>query len=319
MSSFKRTTRPRVRCLAILLTAALILGVVPTSVFASGDMALTPNGTSLCAGYVGWAAASGGSMHSLGIKSDGTLWAWGQNSAGQLGDGSATNRLSPVQILDDAVFAATGDNHSMAVPSDGSLWVWGNNLYGKLGDGTSGDSLVPIQVMPAGSILPYATGVTVTGTVRSYNPSTPVTILLLRDAAEQYRTVIEEATGFGQATQSFAFTGVEPGDYTLVVTKPGHTSYTVQTVTVGEADADLNLDSRSAVQCMTLLCGDINGDGYINDSDLAILWQAANYNKAADQATNKLCDLNGDGYINDSDLAILWQAANYNKGEVVIP
>ena len=62
-----------------------------------------------------------------------------------------------------------------------------------------------------------------------------------------------------------------------------------------------------------MLCGDINGDGNINVTDLNTVWNAANYNKAASAADNALTDLNGDGNVNVSDLNILWNAANYNK------
>ena len=156
-----------------------------------------------------------------------------------------------------------------------------------------------------------------TGTIHSYNPNTPATVQLLQDGVEQYKTDTTTAPGSGLAEQSFTFSNVAPGDYTLVVTKPGHASYTVRTITVGDEDIDL---SRSrAVGAMTLPCGDLNGDGMINDSDLAVLWQAANYNKSVDDpGVNQLCDLNGDGMINDSDLAILWSANNYNKGAVVV-
>jgi hypothetical protein len=69
---------------------------------------------------------------------------------------------------------------------------------------------------------------------------------------------------------------------------------------------------------MALLCGDLNGDGMINDGDLTILWMANNYNLSVGSASHPLCDLNGDGMINDGDLTILWMVAHYNRGSVVI-
>ena len=160
-------------------------------------------------------------------------------------------------------------------------------------------------------------GVTVSGLVKSYNPGNITTLKLIQDSAEKYTFTIEGVSGSGQAVQPFTFTDVAPGDYTLVVTKDVHTTITVQKITVGTTDLDLTQDSRDAVKCMTPPCGDINGDGMINDGDLAILWMATNYNKSADQAVDPQCDLNGDGMINDGDLAILWMAANYNKGNVI--
>ena len=166
---------------------------------------------------------------------------------------------------------------------------------------------------------PIEGSVTVTGLVRSQNPSMPATVQLLRDGVEQYKTDTETSTGSGPAEQSFTFTGVAPGEYTMIITKPGHASYTVQAVTIGDADVNLTPTPRDAAGAITLPCGDITGDNMINDGDLAVLWLAANYNKsAADPTANELCDLNGDGMINDGDLAILWLAANYNKGAVVV-
>lgn len=89
--------------------------------------------------------------HSLALKSDGGLWAWGDNTFGQLGDGGRTPVSAPEQILANsgdvftAVSAGDGD-HSLAIKSDGSLWAWGSNSCGQLGNGNTNTSFVPIQV-----------------------------------------------------------------------------------------------------------------------------------------------------------------------------
>lgn len=86
--------------------------------------------------------------HTLAIKSDGTLWAWGYNSLGTLGDGSTISENSPIQIgiATDWQKIAGGYNHSVAIKNDGTLWAWGWNYYGQLGDGTNIDKLVPTQI-----------------------------------------------------------------------------------------------------------------------------------------------------------------------------
>ena len=112
---------------------------------------------------------------------------------------------------------------------------------------------------------------------------------------------------------------MEPGTYSIVVTKATHTNFTVKSIIVGDRDVDLADDSRVAVKIMTLLCGDVNGDSFINVNDLNEVWSARNYNKAAEGAENPNCDLNGDGFINVNDLNIVWSSANYNKREIVIP
>ncbi|MDR0974442.1 MAG: hypothetical protein LBL80_01985 [Ruminococcus sp.] len=70
-------------------------------------------------------SVSAGMLHSLAVKSDGTLWAWGENRFGQLGDGSRQTRKTPVFIMNDVLFAAAGTYHSIAVKSDRTLWTWG--------------------------------------------------------------------------------------------------------------------------------------------------------------------------------------------------
>lgn len=67
--------------------------------------------------------------HAFGIRADGTLWGWGQNGYGQLGDGTTTNRTSPVQIGTETnwVGMACGGSHTAAIKADGTLWTWGYN------------------------------------------------------------------------------------------------------------------------------------------------------------------------------------------------
>jgi alpha-tubulin suppressor-like RCC1 family protein len=77
-----------------------------------------------------------GLAHNLAIKTDGSLWGWGMNGSGQLGDGSELNRSSPVRLGIGYINAAAGNNHSAAIRSDGSLWTWGNNASGQLGVGS---------------------------------------------------------------------------------------------------------------------------------------------------------------------------------------
>ena len=83
-------------------------------------------------------AIAKGENHSLALKSDGTVWAWGHNIYGQLGDGTTTTRTTPVPVagLSNVVAIASGDWHSLALKSDGTVWAWGWNPVGQLGDGT---------------------------------------------------------------------------------------------------------------------------------------------------------------------------------------
>ena len=86
-----------------------------------------------------WSSVSAGGSHNLAVATDGTLWAWGDNRHGQLGDGSRTNRHIPAQIGADAdwAYVSAGNVHSAAIKKDGTLWTWGVNNWGQLGDGTT--------------------------------------------------------------------------------------------------------------------------------------------------------------------------------------
>jgi len=100
----------------------------------------------------GVSSISLGWYHSCAIKTDGSLWCWGNNEYGQLGNGSYENKNSPVQIMPSGVSSVSaGGHHTCAVKTDGSLWCWGDNSYGQIGNGTLGGSVSePVQVIPSG-------------------------------------------------------------------------------------------------------------------------------------------------------------------------
>jgi alpha-tubulin suppressor-like RCC1 family protein len=84
----------------------------------------------------------------LAIKSNGTLWAWGSNGIGQLGDGTMINRLVPIQIGTDTDWKSIGYSgySSAAIKTNGTLWTWGLGGQGQLGNGSNTSSLLPIQI-----------------------------------------------------------------------------------------------------------------------------------------------------------------------------
>ncbi|MBP9603282.1 MAG: hypothetical protein KBE53_04300, partial [Chromatiaceae bacterium] len=92
-------------------------------------------------------AVASGDHHSLAIKTDGSLWAWGSNSDGQLGDGTFLNRAYPVQVLSGVVAVAAGKWGTLALKTDGTLWAWGENLHGEVGNGGGPDVSTPVLIM----------------------------------------------------------------------------------------------------------------------------------------------------------------------------
>lgn len=87
-------------------------------------------------------------MHALALSNDGSLWAWGANSNGQVGDGTTTGRKSPILVsgISNIIRVSASDNHSVAVKADGTVWAWGGNHHGQLGDGSTTTQTTPVQV-----------------------------------------------------------------------------------------------------------------------------------------------------------------------------
>ena len=79
------------------------------------------------------------------IMSDGSLWMWGSNGSGQVGDGSQQDVNHPVKVLDDVIYVSLNEHYSAAIKKDGTLWMWGRNLYGQFGSFEIGN--VQLEVM----------------------------------------------------------------------------------------------------------------------------------------------------------------------------
>jgi len=111
-----------------------------------------PTVTSIAAGY----------GHTVSLKSDGTIWAGGNNNSGQLGDNTIFQRNTPVQVhgegdagfLTDIIAIAAGHSHTLALKSDGTVRAWGNNNSRQLGDNNAGtSSRTPVQVHGEGGVV----------------------------------------------------------------------------------------------------------------------------------------------------------------------
>ncbi|WP_309478866.1 RCC1 domain-containing protein [Brevibacillus agri] len=93
-------------------------------------------------------AAGSGSGYALDV--DGKVYAWGYNGYGQLGDGTSTNRLQPVQVTDltdiEEISSGSYAYHVLARKKDGTIYAWGRGNYGQVGNGTTSNSNKPVKI-----------------------------------------------------------------------------------------------------------------------------------------------------------------------------
>lgn len=89
----------------------------------------------------------GSGNFTMALKTDGTLWTWGYNARGQLGNGTTKMANRPVKVLDNVIAMSGGGDYAAAIKSDGTLWTWGDNAIGQLGNGSTSGSNVPVKVM----------------------------------------------------------------------------------------------------------------------------------------------------------------------------
>jgi len=104
--------------------------------------------------------ADAGNNHSMAICSDGSVWTWGYNNFGQLGDGTTTQHSSAITMPSflGATMVAGGGWHSLALKSDGTVWGWGQNNLGQTGDPASTTTFVPVKVASLSGVVAIAAG-----------------------------------------------------------------------------------------------------------------------------------------------------------------
>jgi alpha-tubulin suppressor-like RCC1 family protein len=128
-----------------------------------GDNSTTSRSSpvSVVGGFTDWSQIEAAGRFTLGLRANGTLWSWGVNGQGQLGNNSVTSSRSPVSVVGgftDWRQIACGYSQNFAIRANGTLWSWGQNTNGALGVNTTGDRSSPVSVVGG-----FSDWVTVTG------------------------------------------------------------------------------------------------------------------------------------------------------------
>lgn len=251
--------------------------------------------------------------HSMALARDGLVWTWGANDAGQLGDGTNTDRASPAMLSELAGVAriALGGRHSLAASYAGAAWAWGDNTWGQLGV-TGGNHLAPQQI-----------------------PSLPFLFSLA--GAENHSLALEGSSQYpitGRATlKDFASSAADVSLDCAILTcgRPFvHETHTVQLESDGRFSVpstltgvfDLRLKAShwlgAIVPATTigptglsglsvqLWNGDVNGDNTVSIADFLVL-RAAYGSTSSSANWNPNADLNGDGGVGVADFLVLRQ------------
>ncbi|MFL5352544.1 PKD domain-containing protein [Archangium sp.] len=139
-------------------TTPTVTVTVANALGASASQSFTVTGLPPCASQETTTLLA--NYHSALVKQDGTVWAWGSNAYGNLGDGTTTTRKSPMQVpgLSGVTAIDAGVAHMLALRQDGSVWAWGYNLYGQLGNATNTDRSSPASVPGLSTVTAIAAG-----------------------------------------------------------------------------------------------------------------------------------------------------------------
>jgi alpha-tubulin suppressor-like RCC1 family protein len=154
----------------------LIIGLITILTSTTGFFIYQKLTSPVDAMFKSFTQVSAGHDHSLALASDGTIYAWGMGSDGQLGNGTTTNSTVPVAVTTTGTPMAgktitsisAGYYHSLALASDGTVYAWGGGSDGQLGNSTTADSSVPVAVTTSGTPM---SGKTITAISAGYSHS----------------------------------------------------------------------------------------------------------------------------------------------------
>ena len=276
------------------------------------------------------------------VTSDGTLYVWGLNDQGQLGNGGTDTELQPVNIMDDVNSVDIGTGFMAAIKSDGSLWMWGDNSFGQLGDGSTASIATPKKVMDDVENInlgdKFAVALKKDGSVWTWGrndfsqlgngskeaySATPQQILKGRhhdslEDVEIVNSIVRVKVG-GKAVVC-ATTKPLTADYkTWKWTANDETVATVNSrgvitgVSEGITTITLTVDGEKTATCSVFigddsgLIGDVNLDGKVNAKDIVDLI-AFIAGKSPKNVTKDSADINADSHVDYADVQLIVNA-----------
>jgi alpha-tubulin suppressor-like RCC1 family protein len=287
--------------------------------------------------------------HAMALKSDGSVWGWGDNDWGQLGVGTNSGpevcgggfycSSTPVQVtgLTNIITIGCGGHHGMATKSDGTVWAWGENSFGELGDGTATERDTPIQVLALSGVVALSPGDDHSVALGPPPPEIPVVSIVSRknhSAAGTFDIDLTNGSGvecrsagsngsymlifkFANPLMNYTRADVTDGTATIastfianndahnaIVNLTGVTNAQVVTVTLGDVTDSAGDYSSSVAGSMGVLLGDVNGSRRVDAADVSSVRQQT---LQTIDATNFRNDINASGRIDASDVSIARQ------------
>jgi len=234
-----------------------------------------------------------------------------------VGDGSDLSFewfKNDVNSNDGGTFIGTGKTYTPSTDSVGVTYYYAVvTSLSSSSKYTADTRTEPVQI----KVLPEGDSMILLGEVTSYNSINETKISLSIDGEDVYTVYVPSSTETGTATSVFSFEGIAPGVYDLVITKNHNLSYTIKDVSVDD-DIDLREHDNPLISSITLISGDVNGDGCVDLKDVTQLTSSNTYGMAFDEAETKSADINGDGCFDLKDLVIITSDNNYGKAPPVV-
>lgn len=236
----------------------------------------------LVQGLSGVVSIAAGENYTLALKQDGTVWTWGKNDNGQLGDGTTADKNIPVQVQgqNGITFVSAGNVHTAAIKQDGTVWAWGHNVYGELGDGTFDCKSTPVQasinlINPPLKLNDYTYKDTKGCIVLDSDNDQPITgaDVVLGDT-----TGITDSDGYAQLNAA-------SGKYNLKISREGYCDYIIDNYNFKQDETNIFYLKLNQDPTRPYISSIILNDSVVN-KDIDIISQKKDYRIEKDNSGN---------------------------------